>query len=59
MSTVACVNVAPYDREYFADPIMSAIDNLEEESYHQHMHRALSQGLVGSSAASSGCGCEQ
>ena len=55
----ACANVQPYEREYLADPIMATVDDPDEEAYNQHMHRALSQGLVGQPVGGSGCGCDQ
>lgn len=54
-----CANVAPYEREYLADPIMATTQHGEEEAYEQHMHRALSQGLVAPPTGGGGCGCEQ
>ena len=57
--TFACANVKPWEREILSDPIMSLSGDVEEEVYEMHMHRALSQGLVGTSATGGGCGCEQ
>lgn len=53
-----CANVAPYEREYLADPIVD-IDDRESAAYEEHMHRALSQGLIGPPRGGGGCGCEQ
>jgi len=55
---VGCANVAPYEREYLADPIME-FDEGPHEAYEQHLHRALEGGLAGQPAAGGGCGCEQ
>jgi hypothetical protein len=54
-----CANVKPYEREYLADPIMELNEGKLSTLYEQHMHRALSQGLVGMPVAGGGCGCEQ
>lgn len=54
-----CANVKPYERGYLADPIMQLVEDAEEEAYEQHMHRALSQGLMSAPAGGGGCGCEQ
>jgi len=55
---VGCANVAPYEREYLADPIMQ-LDEGPQGAYEQHMYRALEGGLSGQPAAGGGCGCEQ
>jgi hypothetical protein len=54
-----CANVKPYEREYLADPIMELNEGKLSTLYEQHMHRALSQGLIGMPVAGGGCGCEQ
>lgn len=51
--------VKPWERAYFADPIMIDEDVVEMNAFDMHMHRALSQGLIGSSVKAGGCGCEQ
>ena len=56
---LGCVNVKPYEREYLADPIMQLNEGTLSTLYEQHMHRALSQGLIGMPVAGGGCGCEQ
>lgn len=53
-----CANVAPYEREHLADPIVD-INDRESAAYEEHMHRALSQGLIGPPRGGGGCGCEQ
>lgn len=55
----SCANVKPWERGFLADPIMQLGEHPEEDAYEQHMHRALSQGLVGAPAGGGGCGCEQ
>jgi len=55
---ISCANVTPYDRGYLADPIMD-INNSEEATYDQHMHKALTQGSIGIPISGGGCGCEQ
>ena len=59
VSLAGCANVKPYEREYLADPIMSLSDGHLTDAYEQHMHRALSQGLIGLPVGAGGCGCEQ
>lgn len=54
-----CANVKPYEREILSNPIMQLSTSSMSDIYEQHMHRALSQGLVGMPAAGGGCGCEQ
>jgi len=54
-----CAVVKPWERAYFADPIMIDEDVVEMNAFDMHMHRALSQGLIGSSVKAGGCGCEQ
>ena len=54
-----CANVKSYEREILSDPIMEISSSGLTEIYEQHMHRALSQGLIGMPAAGGGCGCEQ
>ena len=54
-----CANVKPYQREFLADPVMELNDGVMSSAYEQHMHRALSQGLIGMPVGSGGCGCEQ
>lgn len=56
---IGCANVKSYEREYLADPIMELNEGKLSTLYEQHMHRALSQGLVGMPVAGGGCGCEQ
>lgn len=56
--SAGCVNVAPYKREHLADPIVE-INDRESAAYEEHMHRALSQGLIGPPRGGGGCGCEQ
>jgi hypothetical protein len=51
--------VAPYEREFLADPIMQLNADGESRAYEDHMHRALSQGLIGAPSGGGGCGCEQ
>lgn len=58
MAGVGCVNVAPYERERLSDPIVDIRDR-ESAAYEDHMHRALSQGLIGPTRGGGGCGCEQ
>ena len=55
----ACVNVAAYEREILADPIMRLSDSPLADAYDQHLHRARAQGLLGPSNGGGGCGCEQ
>ncbi len=54
-----CAGVAPWERQYLADPIMQLTDDGEETAYEQHMWRALAQGLTGAPVGGGGCGCEQ
>ena len=54
-----CVNVKPWEREILAGPTMQVVEDWQEEAYEQHMHRALTQGLITAPAGGSGCGCEQ
>ena len=57
--STACANVAVYEREFLADPIMSLSEGQMSDAFDQHMHRALSQGLIGVPVGAGGCGCEQ
>lgn len=59
LATGGCANVAPFEREFFADPIMQLSERPLSEAYEEHMHRALAQGLIGAPAGGGGCGCEQ
>ncbi|MCI0505789.1 MAG: DUF4266 domain-containing protein [Gammaproteobacteria bacterium] len=54
-----CANVKPFEREYLADPIMELNEGVLSTIYEQHMHRALSGGMVGMPVGGGGCGCEQ
>jgi len=54
-----CANVKPWERDIIASYTMQVVQDPEEESYEQHMHRALTQGLISAPAGGSGCGCEQ
>lgn len=54
-----CANVAPFEREFLADPIMQLSERPLSEAYEEHMHRALAQGLIGAPVGGGGCGCEQ
>lgn len=54
-----CANVKPFEREHLADPIMELNEGKLSTIYEQHMHRALSQGLIGMPVSGGGCGCEQ
>ncbi len=58
VALTGCANVAPYEREDLADPIMQ-LDEGPQGAYEQHLHRALEGGLSGQPAAGGGCGCEQ
>jgi hypothetical protein len=55
----SCANVKPFEREYLADPIMELNEGVLSTIYEQHMHRALSGGMVGMPVGGGGCGCEQ
>lgn len=56
---IGCANVKPYEREFLADPVMELNEGVLSSIYEQHMHRALSQGLIGMPVGGGGCGCEQ
>ena len=59
LATTGCANVKPFEREHLADPIMELNEGKLATIYEQHMHRALSQGLIGMPVSGGGCGCEQ
>jgi hypothetical protein len=55
--TVSCARVAPYEREYLADPIMQIDPDPEENTLRQHVINAREGSLGGYGGGGGGCGC--
>ena len=55
--TVGCARVAPYEREYLADPIMQVDPDPEETTLRQHILNAREGSLGGYGGGGGGCGC--
>lgn len=49
--------VAPYEREYLADPIMDPNRDAIFSSFRQHVHETREASKGTGSAQGSGCGC--
>ena len=49
--------VAPYEREYLADPIMDPDRDAVFSSFRQHVHETREASKGAGSAQGSGCGC--
>ena len=49
--------VAPYEREYLADPIMDVYRDAIFSDYRQHVHETREGSRGAGSAQGSGCGC--
>ena len=49
--------VAPYEREYLADPIMDPDRDAVFSSFRQHVHETREASKGAGAAQGSGCGC--
>ena len=49
--------VAPYEREFLADPIMDVYRDSIHSDYRQHMYETREGSRGAGSAQGSGCGC--
>jgi hypothetical protein len=54
---VGCARVAPYEREYLADPIMQVDPDPEESVMRQHVLGAREGSIGGYGGGGGGCGC--
>lgn len=55
--TVGCARVAPYEREYLADPIMQVDPDPEENTMRQHVLGTREGSIGGYGGGGGGCGC--
>lgn len=55
--TSGCARVAPYEREYLADPIMQVDPDPEENTLRQHILNAREGSMGGYGGGGGGCGC--
>lgn len=52
-----CARVAPYEREYLADPMMQVDPDPEESTLRQHVLGAREGSIGGYGGGGGGCGC--
>lgn len=56
-ASYGCAHVAPYEREYLAEPSMDASRESVESRFRAHVHDAREGATGGTGSTGGGCGC--
>lgn len=56
-SVAGCASVAPYEREYLAEPAMQVNRDPVDQGYEDHIYFSIEGSSGGRSFGGGGCGC--